>query len=33
MAAEQSDGLEGIQVLERRIDETNRFIGALLGNA
>jgi len=33
MAAEQTHVLEGIQVLERRIDEANRFIGALLANA
>ncbi len=32
MAAEQADSLEAVRVLERRIDEANRFIGALLGN-
>lgn len=32
MAAEQADSLEAVRVLERRIDEANRFIGGLLGN-
>jgi hypothetical protein len=33
MAADQADGLERLQALEHRIDEANRFIGALLANA
>jgi len=32
-AAEQANGAKDVRVLEDRIEEANRFIGALLGNA
>ena len=33
VAADLVQGQEGVRVLERRIDEANRFIGVLLGKA